>query len=68
VVVGKEKFWLITYADDIVLVAKNEQKLKSMMRRLKKYIDKKGLIPSPGKSKVVVFEKGRGKTRKREWE
>jgi len=66
VVMGKEKFWLITYADDIVLVAKSEQELKSMMRRLKKYIDKKGLILSPGKSKMVMFEKRRGKTRKRE--
>jgi len=41
--------------------------LKSMMRRLKKYIDKKGLILSPEKSKVMVFERGRGKPRKREW-
>jgi len=48
-VVGKEKFWSITYADDIVLVAKSEEELKSMIRRLKKYIDKKGLILSPEK-------------------
>jgi len=67
VVVGREKFWSITYADDIVLVAKSEQELKSMMRRLKKYIDKKGLILSPEKSKVMVFERERGKSRKREW-
>jgi len=65
-VLGKEKFWSITYADDIVLT-KSEQELKSMMSRLKKYIDKKGLILSPEKSKVVVFERGRGKSRKREW-
>jgi len=67
VVVGREKFWSIIYADDIVLVAKSEQELKSMMRRLKKYIDKKRLILSPEKSKVMVFERGRGKLRKREW-
>jgi len=41
VVVGKEKVWSITYADDIVLVAKSEQELKSIMRRLKKYIEQK---------------------------
>lgn len=41
---GKEKFWLITYANDIVLLAKSEQELKGMMRKLKKYIERKGLI------------------------
>jgi len=67
VVVGKEKVWSIIYADDIVLLAKSEQELKNMMSRFKKYLRKKELMLSPEKSKVVVFEKGKGKTRKREW-
>lgn len=60
VVVRKKKFWSITYADDIVLLAKSEQELKSMMKRLKKY-ERKGLNLSPEKSKVMIFEKERGR-------
>lgn len=57
----------ISYADDIALIARSEQELKGMMRRFEKYIEKKGLILSPDKSKVIVFEKGRGRLKKREW-
>lgn len=38
-----------------------------MMKKFKRYIDKKGLTLSAGKSKVMVFEKGRGRTKRREW-
>lgn len=67
VVIGKMKVWSIVYADNIVLLAKSEQELKGVMRRFWKYIKKKGLMVSPEKSKVMVFEKGRGDRRKREW-
>lgn len=33
VTVGKKKVWAITYADDIVLLAKSEQELKGMMKK-----------------------------------
>lgn len=66
-VTGREKFWTISYADDIALLARSEQDLKGMMRRFEKYIERKGLILSPEKSKVMVFEKGRGRLKKREW-
>ena len=49
VMVGKEKIWTITYADDIVLIAKEEQDLKGMIRRFKRYIERKGLILSTEK-------------------
>lgn len=58
---------IITYADDIVLLAKNKQDLKGMMKRLKKYIEKRGLMLNSEKSKVMVFEKGRSSARRREW-
>lgn len=57
----------ITYADDIVLMARSEVELKGMMKRFKKYIDKKGLNLSVGKSKVMVFDKERRRTKTREW-
>ena len=33
-VVGNKKFWSLMYADDIVLVARKEGELKSMINRL----------------------------------
>lgn len=37
------------------------------MKKFKKYIEGKGLRLSPEKSKVLVFEKGRGGTREKDW-
>lgn len=45
----------------------SEVELKRMMKKFKRYIDKKGLTLSAGKSKVMIFEKGRGRTKRREW-
>jgi len=67
IVVRKEKIWSISYADDIVLLAKSEQELKGMIKRFRKYVERKRLILSSEKSKVMVFERGRGYTRKKEW-
>ncbi|XP_039313601.1 uncharacterized protein LOC113005705 [Solenopsis invicta] len=66
-VVGKEKIWTITYADDIVLLAERQAELKEMMKRFRKYLEKKELSLSADKSKVLVFENGRGRRKKREW-
>lgn len=38
-----------------------------MMERFKKYIERKELVLNPDKSKVLVFEREKGRTRKREW-
>lgn len=46
IVVGKEKIWSISYANDIVLLAENERELKGMMRRFKRYLEGKGLLLS----------------------
>jgi len=67
IVIGRKKFWSISYADDIALLAKSEQELKGLMKRFERYIERKGLSISPDKSKVMVFEKSRGRLKKREW-
>lgn len=67
IVVGKQKLQSITYADDIVLMARSKVELKGMMKRFKRYIDKKGLTLSAENLKVIVFEKGRGRTKRKEW-
>lgn len=38
-----------------------------MLRRFKRYLYKKNMILSTEKSKVLVFEDGRGRKEKREW-
>lgn len=50
-----------------MLLVKSEQELKRMLKRLRKYIERKGLFLSPEKSKVMVFERGRDRKSKREW-
>lgn len=64
VVIGREKFWSIMYADDMVLLAKNKSELKKMIKIFRKFLEKKSLSLSPDKSKVMVFEKGRGRMKK----
>ncbi|XP_067211780.1 uncharacterized protein [Linepithema humile] len=38
-----------------------------MIKRFKKYLEKKDLILSPKKSKVMVFERERGRVKKKDW-
>lgn len=45
-------------------MTRSEIKLKGMMKRFKRYIDKKGLTLSAGKSKVVVWFGERKRTHK----
>lgn len=39
-----------------MLLAKREEKLKEMMKRFEKFLERKDLILSSEKSKVLVFE------------
>lgn len=66
-VIGKEKFWCLEYADDIVLLATSEEELKEMMERLEKYLDRKKLILSEGKSKVMVCRKSGERKKNSVW-
>lgn len=64
---GNRKGEILAYADDIVLVAKSEQKMKGMLKKFKKYLERKGLLLSPDKSKMMVFEKEKDQRRRRMW-
>jgi len=55
------------YADDIVLLARRKAELKEMMKRFRKFLERKGLRLSPDKLKIMVFENERGRTKKRKW-
>jgi len=47
VVIGKEKFWTIMYADDIVLLARRKAELKEMMKRFRRFLKRKDVSLSP---------------------
>lgn len=66
-VVGNKKIWTLTYADDVVMMAETEEEMKGMMRRAKRYFEGKGLEVNEKKTKIIVFSKGGGKRKKRDW-
>lgn len=41
--------------------------MKEMIKRFKKFLEKKGLNLSLDKLKILVFEKGRGRMKKKTW-
>jgi hypothetical protein len=56
VVVGREKVWSLAFANDMVIVAKSERKMKEMMRSLGKYVKKKEPEVNVDKTKMMVFK------------
>lgn len=64
VVVKKEKFLSLEFAHDIVLVATSEGELNEMIRRFERFLDRKKLVLSEKKSKMMVFKKEVGRRRK----
>lgn len=46
---GRRRVRTLAYADDIAVLAKDEGRMKSMIRWLKEYLDKIGLILNTGK-------------------
>jgi hypothetical protein len=67
VVVGREKVWSLTFADDMVIVAKSEREMKEMMRNLEKYVRKKKLEVNVEKTKMMVFNEKKRKNEESEW-
>lgn len=56
--IGGERIYILSYADDMVLLAENEGGMKSMVERLEWYLDRKGLEVNVEKTKMVRFRKG----------
>jgi len=62
-----EKIYTLAYADDMVLIAEEEDEMKAMIARFERYIKEKGLTVNAGKSKMMRFGKGRGRMKKVNW-
>jgi len=61
------KIWSLAYADDVVLVAENEDEMRSMIERVEVYIDRKGLEVNTEKIKILRFRKGGGRWKEYKW-
>jgi len=60
----KEKVYSLTYADDLVLLAEEEEKMRAMIGRLERYIREKRLEVNAKKSKIMRFKKRGGRKRR----
>ena len=69
IAVGVSRFWTLAYADGIIVTVREEEVLivRSMMKRLEKYLEERKLTLNAEKSKVMVFDKQRRKREEREW-
>lgn len=63
---GIERIWTLSYADDMVLVAKNKEALEDMMGTLRKFLKNRNLELNVEKTKIVVFNRGRNE-KKEKW-
>lgn len=50
-----KRIYSLAYADDIVILADKEEDMKSMIKKLENYLDKKGLELNVSKTKVMRF-------------
>lgn len=64
---GGERIWSLAYADDLVIMAKSEEGMKEMLKRLEKYLKRKKLYLNIEKSKMVCFRSGGDRKRRTEW-
>lgn len=49
---GKKKIYSLSYADDMMLLAEDERNMRSIIDRLMRYLDVKGLMLNTEKSKI----------------
>jgi len=59
--VGGRKVKVLEYADDLVVLAEEEEGMRWLLRRLEKYLDGKGLVLNTEKTKVMRCGRGGGK-------
>ncbi|CAD6215484.1 GSCOCG00011223001-RA-CDS, partial [Cotesia congregata] len=57
----------LAYADDIALLAKNEDEMKGMIRTLERFVARKKLEVNVGKTKIMRCRKGGSRKRKVRW-
>jgi len=51
----------------MVMLAKGEDEIRSMMERLERYLDRKKVELNAEKTKLMRFRRGGGREKKRDW-
>ncbi|XP_036145342.1 uncharacterized protein LOC118646472 [Monomorium pharaonis] len=64
---GGKKIYSLAYADDVVLIAKDEEGMKGMMGKLESYLDGKKLEVNTEKTKIMRCKRGGGRRKKINW-
>lgn len=55
---GGRKVYALAYANDLAILAKDEEGMKGVIRKLESYLDKEGLYLNIQKTKVMRCRKG----------
>lgn len=63
---GETKIYSMAYADDMVLLTKEEDEMRTMLARMERYIDKKRLEVNV-KTKIMIFSRGKGRRKRVKW-
>ncbi|CAD6207994.1 GSCOCG00010270001-RA-CDS, partial [Cotesia congregata] len=50
-----EKIYSLAYADDVALLAKNEDEMKGLIRSLERYVERKKLEVNVEKTKAMIW-------------
>ena len=61
----RHRIYSLAYADDMVLVAEEEEEMRGMIERLEKYLKRKKLELNTEKTKIIRFRKKGGRWKKR---
>ncbi|XP_046145802.1 uncharacterized protein LOC123989168 [Osmia bicornis bicornis] len=64
---GGEKIYTLAYADDVAVMAEDEDGMKGLMARLERYIEGKKLEVNVGKTKMMRCIKGGGRRGRMTW-
>jgi hypothetical protein len=62
-----KKVFTFAYADDLVLLSKDEEGMVAIMARIERYLRVKGLVVNVGRSKIMRFGKGGRRKKKIKW-
>lgn len=64
---GEDRVYILAYADNMVLLAANEEEMRSMVERLEEYLERKRLELNTEKSKMMRVRRGSERLGKRDW-
>lgn len=64
IVIGRKKLWTLSYTDDMVLLTRNTNKMKKMLKTFARFLKKRELNLNTEKSKIMTFRRGKERKKK----